>query len=175
MHVVAEARGGGVFGMGDRRAGPVDRGADIGFGESQHPDWVEAGGVEALGADAFAERCVEAPPGLKPPREWHSSRQLEDNEPIRAGGFDPPRYVGARERLARQVLEDEVGDDEVEGADGRVLGVGEGDVRDVGVEPPGVLEHTFGEIDADGLVEPAREGAGEAADAAAEVEYPFTA
>jgi hypothetical protein len=56
MHVVAEARGGGVFGVGDRGAGDVDRGADVGFGQCQHPDRVEAGGLEALGADAAAER-----------------------------------------------------------------------------------------------------------------------
>jgi hypothetical protein len=38
-----------------------------------------------------------------------------------------------------------------------------------------VLEHPLRDVDADGLVEPVREGAREPADAAAEVEDPFTA
>jgi hypothetical protein len=55
MHVVAEARGGGVLGMRDRGAGDVDRGADVGFRQGEESHGVEAGGVEALRADAGAE------------------------------------------------------------------------------------------------------------------------
>ena len=88
MHVVAEVRGSGVFGVGDRGAGVFDRGADIGFRQGEEPHGVEGRGVEALVADASAECSIGAPPG---PRSVALCR--------RARG------------LACQVLEDEVGGD----------------------------------------------------------------
>src|SRR5436190_17104317 len=101
MHVVAEARRGGVFGVGDLGAGAVDRGADVSFGQRQHPDRVEAGGVEALGVDAVAERCVEAPLRLKALSDPEPGRQLEDDEPVGAGRFYQSLYVLARARSTR--------------------------------------------------------------------------
>src|SRR5207248_2070045 len=170
MHVVALPRGGGALGVRNRCAGAFDGRADVEFRERQDPDRMEADCVEAAGAEVGAECGVDAPPRLEALRERQSSRQLKDDEPVRTGGFDQPHYVDARESLARQVLEDEVRDDQVEGAGGWLVTVGEAEIGCIGVEAARMLEHAFGDVDPDGLVETAREGAGEPADAAAEVE-----
>src|SRR5436305_673954 len=82
----------------------------------------------AVGADERPQGAVDAPPGLEALWEPQPGRQLEHDEPVRAGGFDQPLYVVARESPARQVLEDEVGDDEVEWAGGRGVPVHEAEL-----------------------------------------------
>jgi hypothetical protein len=172
MHVVTQARVAGGLCVGSGGACFVHGRADVGFRQGEHPNRMQTGGVESLRVDVTAQRGVEPPTGLDSLRERQVRRELEDDEPVGVSGFGQAPYVGARERLAWQMLQDEVGDDEVERAGGRLLGGGEGDVGRVGVEAARLLEHLLGDVDADGLVESVRKGAGEPADAAAEVECP---
>src|SRR2546429_277861 len=121
MHVVAHTRVAGGLCAGRGRACFLHGRPDAGFRPCAPAPGMQAGGVESLWVDVAAQRGVEATPGSDPLRERQIRRKLEDDEAVGMRGFDQAPYVDAREGLAWQMLQDEVGDDEVEGARGRLL------------------------------------------------------
>ena len=178
---VAEARDSGCELVGirprDDAATGLDDASHVGLGNPDHAHGVQPqSALQEVGRHpGGAQHAVGSAAKLETATGAQRRRDLEDDEAARAR--DPEELADVEESClrARNVLQDDEGEDEVEGVvceerEIRAPVHEEAAVRAVRVQAPRVLEHPLRDVDARALLEAACERACQPPDAAAEVE-----